>query len=1254
MGNLRFTLLGSPEVSHADQGLVFSTRKEFALLIYLAVEGRIHLRKNLSELFWPEGDARHGRAALRITLLLLRHLLGEGAGADPASHFLITGDTLGLDFTSDVELDLHPLHEAWRFSRASTRTALTMPEDARRSLLDQLQRATSLARGEFLEGFSLRDAPAFDDWARSQREYWCLCTSEVFDRLSQLQFEAGEIAPAIATVDRWLVLAPLHEEAYRRLMRLHFAAGDRYAALHAYDVCRARFATDMQTEPTPETVALASRMRAVAPPRRKEAHALHTTPGALSPALLLDGPFLGRTTELSLLINAYHTAQRGQTQVVLLEGEAGIGKTRLAKEFLAWAEVEGADVMQGRAFETGGRLPYRPVIDALRPRIERENAPDDLLSDTWLAELARLLPELHDRYPDLPAPHGDKSVARNRLFEAVARLGQALANRAPLVFFIDDVQWADTASLDVFHYLARSWSESATPALLLLTLPMGTRGLRHELDEWRASMERTVPLTRLQLDRLTPEDILRLLQAFGRTGGKDGGRAANLERFGQWLFAETEGQPFYLMETLKFLLERGALASRPNEDGGWTIDFTAAVEHETVRRGFFPPSVREVIVARLDRLTPPAFAMLLAGAVLGQGTTFERLCQVADLTEENGLPALDEVLHSCLLYESEREAGHIAAERYVFAHQKIRAVVYAEAGEARRSIFHRRALQALQAAGAPEAELAYQALAAGLTEPAFHWSLLAGDEAMRVVAVRDALTFYEQARHLLAERVHGLGLLTMLPAPAVEHLYIHLGRAYELNAEWEKARTAYTSMLAYAREAGELGMESTILNRLAILAAQQSFDLAAARRLLEEAWRVAEASGDQVMLAETEWNLAQMAIHAWKSMRALIHAERALERARVTARKDLRARSLYTLGLSYALGGRWEEVVACAEEARILYAAIDDQAGEASGLSAQLIYAGSPPSGQLTKRAMEVLCLCLLALGHVNCGKPQAGVNAGQAALDISLEIKNIWAQVYSVLNLNHALLEVGEYEQALRVTQQGVEMARTLPNPTLLFFLLTVLGAVHQAMLSLEEAHEALIEALALSESIVVRSYQVLATSRLCANRALAGDWKSAYTYALEAIAVRKDIEASLPFIDFLRYFEIEALLRGGEEERAREEVQRLGADSKTTRRQRLPYLRALASLAQWAGEAREALASLQEGAALANEIGLPGELWQIEVARGEMYASSGQREQAHQAFARAMAMVQKLAAKMEDEARRSNFLAEPAVQRVLELGRA
>ncbi|HET8844454.1 MAG TPA: BTAD domain-containing putative transcriptional regulator, partial [Ktedonobacteraceae bacterium] len=234
MGDVYLALLGPPEVRHADQVVQFSTRKELALLIYLAVEDRVHARKKLAEQFWPDQDARHARAALRTTLLHLRHLLGENEGHDPLPHLLSTRDTLGLDGTSALTLDLHPFHAAWTSVRASTRTALSMPEDAHRRLLTQLQQAISLPRGMFLEGFSLRDAPAFDDWVRSQRDFWHLRLTEIFDRLSHLQFEAGELESALVTVSRWLVLDPLQEDAYQRLMRLHFAAGNRSAALHAY------------------------------------------------------------------------------------------------------------------------------------------------------------------------------------------------------------------------------------------------------------------------------------------------------------------------------------------------------------------------------------------------------------------------------------------------------------------------------------------------------------------------------------------------------------------------------------------------------------------------------------------------------------------------------------------------------------------------------------------------------------------------------------------------------------------------------------------------------------------------------------------------------------------------------------------------------------------------------------------------------------------------------------------------------------
>lgn len=701
MDTLHLALLGPPQGRRADQELRFSTRKELALLIYLAVESRVHFRKKLSELFWPERDAIHGRASLRLTLFHLRRLLGGGRGFDP--HLLIKRDTLGLNVTTAFDLDLHTLHNARTLAHASTSTALTMPENVRQTMLSQLHHASTLPRGEFLEGFSLPDAPAFDDWVRFQREYWYLQVNDVFDRLSSLQFEMSELTPAIETVKRWIALAPLHEEAYQRLMRLHFAAGNRTAALHVYETCRVRLSTDVQTEPTLETVALASRMRAVTPPRRKKAPLF---PETASPTALLHSPLLGRTEELSRLIKRYHMVQHGQPQVVFLEGEAGIGKTRLATEFLASAVMEGADVLQGQAFEAGGQLPYRPLIEALRPRIERENAPDDLLSDLWLAEFARLLPELYDRYPDLPAPVAEATVARNRLFEAVTRLLQSLAARTPLIVFIDDVQWVDATSFDVLHYLARRFMENATPILFLLTLRLWEGGGKPAVASWQTSLERAAPVTRIPLGPLSREEVLSLLQVL--EGQKAEKRTADLESFGQWLFAETEGQPFYLMETLKDLLERGVLVSHRSKDGSWAIDFTGAMSHETLLRGFFPPSVREIICARLDRLTSDASALLMAGAVLGRESSFEHLCQVADLKEQDGLLALDEVLHSHLLQESEREEkGYEYMDRghYRFTHPNIRAVVSAEAGEARRSIFHRRALEVLHDRQVPAAEL---------------------------------------------------------------------------------------------------------------------------------------------------------------------------------------------------------------------------------------------------------------------------------------------------------------------------------------------------------------------------------------------------------------------------------------------------------------------------------------------------------------------------------------------------------------------
>ncbi len=663
-GTLHFALLGPPKVYLNSQVLAFPSRKALALLLYLAVEPGRHSRKTLSELFWPESDAAHARSTLRTTVVELRDVLAEGASPMKLApghipHLLIDHDTLGLDLTSRVSLDLDTLQAAWVLARDRSRSASPLSEETRRRQSAQLEEATRLSRGGFLDGFSLHNASGFDDWTRSQHEYWHLRMQLVFDRLSQWYEEAGETEQAIATIIRWLSLSLLNEDASQRLMRLHFATGNRIAALQAYETLRVILASEVHAEPTPETMALAERIRVTVPLHQVQ----KASWGDSSPLTLLTTPLVGRAREYGTLLERYYTARSGQMQVVLLEGEAGIGKTRLAVEFLSWAVVQGADVLRGQAFESSKRLSYQPFIEALRPRIDRENAPDDLLHDVWLAELARLLPELRERYPDLPNSVADASIARNHLFEAVARLLEALATHTPLVLFLDDLHWADTATLDLLHYLARRFSERVLPIMLLLSVRTEALQVTARLTEWRANLGRIVSLTRVPLGPLTIQDTLYLLQVLvGVNGGGETTRQGAsslgepsvdaLERMSQRLFTETGGQPFYLIEMLKLLLERSHVLLSSAGTSARTGDIAAALLKELSEARLFPPSVRELISVQLDRLSPAAFAFLVAGAVLEHDATFERLCVVADLSEKEGLAALDKVLQSRLMSES--------------------------------------------------------------------------------------------------------------------------------------------------------------------------------------------------------------------------------------------------------------------------------------------------------------------------------------------------------------------------------------------------------------------------------------------------------------------------------------------------------------------------------------------------------------------------------------------------------------------------
>jgi predicted ATPase/DNA-binding SARP family transcriptional activator len=1267
MGLLRLNVLGAPEVFHDGSRLTFALRKAQALLLYLAVEGGMHHRRQLDAFLWPDSEPHEARAALRNAIVLLRRLLSDPE-ASPSSHthLLSLHDLLSLDPHTPVELDLDVVLHAWKEAR---KLSMVPSQEQHAALVTLVQCALALMRGPFLDGFWLGEDAPFDAWREQQQRQWQVRLLLLLDRLSFWQEAAGEFESANATLARWVALDRLSEEACRRLMRISLVRGDAAAALQVYASLQAHLAEALRIKPSPETVALAEHSRTLAA-RDRSAPARPTTAESRPPSELV-APLLGRSAAFRHLVGSFQQTRQGQPQAVLVVGEAGIGKTRLADEFVAWSRAQGAEALRGHAFEMGGRLPYQPLVEALRERLETENAPEDLLEDVWLAELSRLLPELRVRYPDLPAPTEDELTAKARLFEAVARLLDALAKRAPLVLLVDDLQWADEASLDLLRYLGHSWKEHSNRVLLLGTVRGEELELNPQLSAQLVNLGRDLPVTQVSLQPLSQVETLQLIEALvgegepGTVGPSTTGSGASPSHAGEtklsvladFLFAQTGGQPLYLLETLKLLREQELLVPRRGADGTWwleqTVDMAAAVAQERSRRELLPPSVRALIQTRLAKLTQPSRQLVMASAVLGIHATAQHLWQVAELGSLSGgqgthagVEALEEAVRSGILREEQARAG--LSGSYRFAHDLIRDVVYTDLGEARRQVLHQRAFHLLLAEGARASELAYHAFLAGEAEAAYRFSVQAGMEAVAVFAVADAIGHYEQARALLQvpKRIQ-----TELSASEVERLYVHLGRAYADQNAWQKAQEAYEELLTYAHQQRQFTLASLTLNRLAILAVQQASDKPKARTLLEEALHMAEISQDQRALAETEWNLAQITTAAWEDpMSAFSHGQQALSLARALHDEELEARSLSSLGWIHLRAGDFEEVIPCFEASLALYARLHTEQTASQELSLAHFLSGAPLTQSLTNRAAEAFCWAFLSLAQAHVGQMLGSIRSGRRALALSQETRNVWAHFIGTFALMHALLDTGAYEEAFELMQDIVAPGRTLP-PTLLFQrFLTAQERTYHALQQWEEARSILIEADAVAEKLDLGRLQALSLSQLCMNYGVTGEWEAAYHCAVQAIAIRNRAERALNMLDFSRQYETEALLRAGDERQAREEVRRLEERLESNRRFRIPSLRSLAILAVWEGEKERAIGHLREAAQLAAEIGLPAEQWQIQAALGSVYETAGEQAQAHTAFGEAARIIQELAQGITDETLRSRFLAGPQIHPVLQ----
>lgn len=1010
MSRLKLSCLGPPEIYYDDQPLTFRTRKALALLIYLATEGGRQPREKLTALFWPESDTGRGRGMLRTSLVHLR----EGLDTFAETYLIVERQTLGFASTLDVDFDLHHLQQAINSLKREA------GQKAGAQFIAQLQTAVDAYRGDFLEGFTLADTPTFDDWVALQREVWHGRMSRLCDALSQNYFERGDLVSGIETAARWQTHDPFSEAPAHRLMQLYFAANNRAAALKTYTDCQTMLADEFGAAPSPEIEALAARIRASTVPQ--------PPPSVPTPARApADLTFVGRTAELTRLKDIFVQAGRGQTQVAMLTGESGIGKTRLATEFLTWATAQGADILSGRAFEAGGRLPYQPLIQCLRARLARENAPDDLLSDIWLAELSRLLPELRDRYPDLAQPQPDEATAQTRLFEAITRLGQAFAQRAPLLIFLDDAQWADIASLDALQFALSRWNETQTPLLLLLSARNEVFAATSDLQNWLARLKSDVTVTRLDLHYLTHENTLALITALQanhlklspslETSDDPDPVLLKLDAFAEALHIETGGHPFFVAETLKALLEQNVLVPVQTDDGTKQLLWRTLGGESSGRLPFLriiPTSVRQAILDRLARLTPTAKALLTSAAVLGQGATFEQLCEVSAVDEMDGLEALEALVGRRLLLERAE-----LIPTYLIAHDLMRNVLYEETGTARKRILHRRAMSVL--AGAAPARLAYHALAAGAVEAAFQYSVAAGDAAFELSAANEAAGHYQTARRLLDSPT-----VPALEPPAYQHLYTRLGRALELNGQFSQALAIYEELGQIAKQHHTLTVELTaLMAQVTILAVGGSplFQSKRAESLLLQALALAQTIDDQVIETKILWRMMQVYMFSGGRFQEGIAAgERALALAHQLDLPEQIAFIVGDLELSYTDTLNFKHCVELATEAAQRWRTLGN-------------------------RSMEVDALSKLMGVQLYLGQYEQGLALSAEAYQISQEINNVWGQWQSRGFTGYVYWERGQPDQALLVLEDIVRLGEQGGYPFPLTFSRAQLGLVYGAL---------------------------------------------------------------------------------------------------------------------------------------------------------------------------------------------------------------
>jgi len=580
--------------------------------------------------------------------------------------------------------------------------------------------------------------------------------------------------------------------------------------------------------------------------------------------------YVGRVAERARLQELWAKAREGSLRLALISGEAGVGKTRLSTHLALQAHGEGATVLYGRCDEDLG-VPYQPWVQALGYLVKE--APQSILNahvERFGGDLARLIPVLRDRLPDLPPPReSDPETERYLLYAAVVGLLEEAGRQEPLQLILDDLHWADGPTLSLLRHVVAS--SSLISAMVVGTYRDSDLSRDHPLTALLADLHREQGVERIKLTGLGSEEVLVLMEAAAGHELDEDGRALAAE-----ITRETAGNPFFAGEVLRHLMESGAIVQA---DGGrWRV------VGEVAELGL-PQSVREVVGRRVERLGPEARTALSAAAVIGRDFDLDLLVAVVDLGETRLLDLLEEAVRASLLQEASERAG-----RFTFTHALVEHTLYEDLSRARRARLHQRVAEVLEEQCGEEpgerlGELATHWGAATVSAnpgKALRYARQAAERALAALAPDEAARWYRQALELYdqtpggdrserCELLIGLGEAQRQTGnPSSRRTLLDAaGLARELDDVDRLARAVLANTRGFTSHFGTVDGERVqtleIAARalpdddprraqvLAVLASELHFgeDPARCRELAAEAIEMARAAGDEAALAYT-------------------------------------------------------------------------------------------------------------------------------------------------------------------------------------------------------------------------------------------------------------------------------------------------------------------------------------------------------------------------------------------------------------------